>query len=54
MTEKPIEPGSGLGSLIIEALAKQLDARVQSASSDKGMSVTVAHATFHSNTSTAA
>lgn len=54
VTEKPAEPGSGLGSLIIEALAKQLDARVQIVSSDKGMSVTVAHATFHSNTSTAA
>ncbi|WP_377276519.1 sensor histidine kinase [Rhizobium sp. R86522] len=54
VTEKPIEPGSGLGSLIIEALAKQLDARVEIASSDKGMSVTIAHATFHSNTSTAA
>lgn len=54
VTEKPIEPGSGLGSLIIEALAKQLDAWVEIASSDKGMSVTVAHATFHSNTSTAA
>lgn len=54
VTEKPAEPGSGLGSLIIEALAKQLGARVEIASSDKGMSVTVAHATFHSNTSTAA
>jgi hypothetical protein len=54
LTEKPAEPGSGLGSLIIEALAKQLDARVEIASSDKGMSVTVAHARFHSTTSTAA
>ncbi|MCD2175757.1 sensor histidine kinase [Rhizobium sp. C4] len=53
-TAKPAEPGSGLGSLIIEALAKQLDARVQTVSSDKGMSVTVAHTTFHSSTSTAA
>lgn len=54
VTEKPTEPGSGLGTLIIEALAKQLDARLEIASSDKGTSITVARATFHSNTSTAA
>lgn len=47
------EPGSGLGSLIIEALAKQLDARVEITSSEHGMSVTVVHATFHSTADTA-
>lgn len=50
--DKAAEPG--LGSVIIEALAKQLDARVDITSIEHGMSVTVAHATFHSTLSTAA
>ncbi|NVD39933.1 PAS domain-containing protein [Ensifer sp. HO-A22] len=42
------KPGSGFGTLIIEALAKQLDARVETSSSSTGLSVSITHATFTS------
>ncbi len=42
------EPGSGLGAVIIDALAKQLDAFVAISSSEAGMKVAVTRATFTS------
>ncbi len=36
----------GLGTSLVKALAKQLDAKVETASSAEGMSVSVTHATF--------
>ncbi len=48
------QPGSGLGTLIIKALSKQLDARVESSSSPAGMKVAITHATFTSRMPTTA
>jgi chemotaxis protein methyltransferase CheR len=39
-----VSVGGGLGTAIVLALAKQLDARVESVSSAAGMSVSVSHA----------
>ncbi|MDB5469228.1 MAG: sensory transduction regulatory protein, partial [Caulobacter sp.] len=38
--------GGGLGTVIVQALVKQLDARLEAVSNDNGMTVTVARATF--------
>jgi chemotaxis protein methyltransferase CheR len=40
------QPKSGLGTGIVKALAKQLDARVETVSGDHGTMVSVTHATF--------
>ena len=37
---------SGLGTSLVQSLAKQLDARVDTESSSRGPAVTIAHATF--------
>ena len=42
------EPGAGLGTLIIKALAEQLDARMAIVSSEAGMKVAITRATFTS------
>ncbi len=47
-TQPGSEAGSGLGTLIVKALAKQLDARVTTSSNAGGMSVAITHATFTS------
>ena len=38
--------GAGLGTSLIQALAKQLDARVGTVSNSKGTAVSITHATF--------
>jgi two-component sensor histidine kinase len=43
-----VNPG-GLGTIIVGALVKQLDARMDAVSSPNGVSVAVTHATFASN-----
>jgi anti-sigma regulatory factor (Ser/Thr protein kinase) len=43
-----VAAGSGLGSSLIKALAHQLDAKIDIASSPRGRSVSVTHATFAS------
>ncbi|WP_271167319.1 sensor histidine kinase [Hansschlegelia plantiphila] len=53
-TNAPPEPGSGLGSLIIKALAQQLDAQVALTSTDAGTSVAITRATFTSRMPNAA
>ena len=40
------QPKSGLGTGIVDALAKQLDAKVETVSGPRGTSVSVTHATF--------
>ena len=44
----------GLGTSLVNALASQLDAKVKAASSDRGMCVSVTHATFTAKTPLAA
>ncbi|MEA3032444.1 MAG: hypothetical protein QOH86_460, partial [Sphingomonadales bacterium] len=39
----------GLGTAIVAALAKQLDARIQEVSSERGLRVEITHATFASH-----
>ena len=43
------QPKSGLGTGIVDALAKQLDAKVETLSGPGGTSVSVTHATFEAN-----
>ena len=43
-------PKGGLGTSLVKALAHQLDAQVETASSPEGMTVSVAHSTFVSRT----
>jgi len=40
------QPKTGLGTGIVKALAKQLDAQVVTSSDSQGMTVSVTHATF--------
>jgi two-component sensor histidine kinase len=42
------QPKSGLGTGIVKALAKQLDAQVETVSGDQGTTVSITHATFGS------
>jgi chemotaxis protein methyltransferase CheR len=48
------EPSSGLGTALISALAKQLEAHITEVSTDKGLTVDVTRATFVGNLSRAA
>jgi two-component sensor histidine kinase len=45
------QPKSGLGTGIVKALAKQLDAQVETVSGGQGTTVSITHATFSSRTS---
>jgi chemotaxis protein methyltransferase CheR len=45
-TSEGDRPESGLGTSIINALAKQLDARVATATGPRGTTISVTHATF--------
>ena len=40
------KPAGGLGTAIVEALVKQLDARIDIATSSKGTRISIAKATF--------
>jgi two-component sensor histidine kinase len=53
-TRSELNASSGLGTLIVEALAKQLDARVTTSSSTAGMNVAIIRATFTSRMTSAA
>jgi len=44
------QPKSGLGTGIVKALAKQLEARVETVSGSQGTTVSITHATFNSKT----
>jgi two-component sensor histidine kinase len=39
------KPSSGLGTIIVEALAKQVDARVEVVRNPKGTTVSITHGT---------
>ena len=41
-----VKPASGLGTAIVLALVKQLDAQIETESSGSGMSISISHATF--------
>jgi two-component sensor histidine kinase len=45
------QPKSGLGTGIVKALAKQLEAQVETVSGNQGTTVSITHATFSSKTS---
>ncbi|MEA3023165.1 MAG: two-component system, sensor histidine kinase PdtaS, partial [Alphaproteobacteria bacterium] len=47
------QPKTGLGTSIVKALAKQLDAQMVTLSGPRGPTVTVTHATFAAGTQAA-
>jgi two-component sensor histidine kinase len=46
-----VRPKSGLGTGIVNALAKQLDAQVETSSGPQGTTVSLTHATLNGNVS---
>jgi two-component sensor histidine kinase len=46
------QPKSGLGTGIVKALAKHLDAQVETVSDSQGTTVSITHATFSGKTKT--
>jgi chemotaxis protein methyltransferase CheR len=52
-TDQAVLANSGLGTAVVKALAEQLGARIETASSDVGMSISITRATFTSQLSLA-
>ena len=46
LLDEPIKPGGGLGTAIVKALVRQLEAQVETTSTPKGTSVAISRASF--------